>query len=58
MLRPKGNYSENRAGVKAAFAAEGIELNNNMIRIVFMTDVQVFRRRLGRFRRLVSQHER
>lgn len=43
--------------VKAAFAAEGIELNNNMIRIVFMADVQVFRRRLGRFRRLVSQIE-
>ena len=44
--------------LKAAFAAEGIELNNNMIRIVFMADVQVFRRRLGRFRRLVSQIER
>jgi len=44
--------------VKAAFATAGIELNNNMIRIVFMTDVQVFRRRLGRFRRLVSQYER
>ena len=43
--------------VKAAFAAEGIELNQNMIRIVFMADVQVFRRRLGRFRRLVSQVE-
>lgn len=43
--------------LRAVFAAEGIELNHDMIRIVFMTDVEVFRRRLGRFRRVVSQLE-
>lgn len=43
--------------VRAAFAAQAIELNHDMIRIVFMTDVEVFRRRLGRFRQLVSQPE-
>jgi len=41
--------------VKAAFAAEDIALNNNMIRVVLMTDVEVFRSRLLRFRELIDQ---